>query len=158
MTVSPTEINALSRWVCSPELLPQSCIRRMNMKSASSRSAKPLSESCKSTSMQSKTDWGRLKADDAAVNPNQPEAAVKHIVRGIVRRGLAPLPSKISIHCAWIKTCWSGSKRKASAIRLESTPCRGRFVMHRFNWSAHADMQPKAAASRHGLRPGGLQR
>jgi hypothetical protein len=28
----------------------------------------------------------------------------------------------------------------------------------KFNWSAHADTQPKVAAARHGLRAGGLQR
>jgi uncharacterized protein (DUF4415 family) len=47
--------------------------------------------------MQSKTDWARLKADEAATSSEHPEADVKHIVRGIVRRGLQPLPSKASI-------------------------------------------------------------
>ncbi|WP_370584324.1 BrnA antitoxin family protein [Polaromonas sp. CG_9.11] len=53
----------------------------------------------KSISVKSKTDWARLR--DAAM-PGQPktehpEADVKHIVRGMVRRGLQPLPSKASI-------------------------------------------------------------
>ena len=67
------------------------------MKSASSLLEKPPSASRKSTSMKSKTDWSRLKAGDAAVSAEHPETAVKHIVRGIVRRGLQPLPSKASI-------------------------------------------------------------
>jgi len=50
--------------------------------------------------MQSKTDWARLKAE--ATLPGKaiaehPEADVRHIVRGIVRRGLQPLPAKASI-------------------------------------------------------------
>ena len=47
--------------------------------------------------MKSKTNWARLKADEAVASPEHPETAVKHIVRGIVRRGLQPLPSKASI-------------------------------------------------------------
>ena len=47
--------------------------------------------------MPSKTDWARLKADETSVSSEHPETAVKHIVRGIVRRGLQPLPSKASI-------------------------------------------------------------
>jgi uncharacterized protein (DUF4415 family) len=47
--------------------------------------------------MPSKTDWTRLKADEAVASAEHPEAAVKHIVRGIVRRGLAPEPAKASI-------------------------------------------------------------
>lgn len=50
--------------------------------------------------MQSKTDWTRLQAE--AVKPGKatagrPEADVRHIVRGIVRRGLQPLPAKASV-------------------------------------------------------------
>ncbi|MEO5669652.1 MAG: BrnA antitoxin family protein [Ramlibacter sp.] len=67
------------------------------MKSASSRSAKPQSAKRKSTSMKSKTDWVRLKADKPAPSADHPEADIKHIVRGVVRRGLQPLPSKASI-------------------------------------------------------------
>ena len=49
--------------------------------------------------MQSKTDWARLKKQAAAAKPSDehPEADVRHIVRGIVRRGLQPLPAKASI-------------------------------------------------------------
>ena len=47
--------------------------------------------------MKSKTDWTRLKADKAVGSSEHPEADIKHIVRGVVRRGLQPLPSKASI-------------------------------------------------------------
>ncbi|MBC7704295.1 MAG: BrnA antitoxin family protein [Rhodoferax sp.] len=69
------------------------------MKSASSRSEKPQSAKRKSTSVKSKTDWARLKAPGKAASPDRqhPEASVAHIVRGVVRRGLQPLPSKASI-------------------------------------------------------------
>ncbi|MEJ5991662.1 BrnA antitoxin family protein [Ramlibacter sp. PS3R-8] len=69
----------------------------MKVKSASSRSDKPQSAKRKSTSVKSKTDWERLKATKPAASPEHPEADVKHIVRGVVRRGLQPLPSKASI-------------------------------------------------------------
>ena len=68
------------------------------MKSASSRSAKPQTAKNKSSSVKSKTDWTRLKAAGAgAQTKDHPEADVAHIVRGVVRRGLQPLPSKASI-------------------------------------------------------------
>jgi uncharacterized protein (DUF4415 family) len=69
------------------------------MKSASSRSAKPQSAKRKSTSVKSKTDWARLKAASGVAKPTSehPESSVEHIVRGVVRRGLQPLPSKASI-------------------------------------------------------------
>ena len=49
--------------------------------------------------MKSQTDWARLKATGSAAKPTpeHPEASVAHIVRGVVRRGLQPLPSKASI-------------------------------------------------------------
>ena len=69
------------------------------MKSASSLSAKPPPVKRKSTSVKSRTDWDRLKAKErpAALTDEHPEASVQHIVRGVVRRGLQPLPSKASI-------------------------------------------------------------
>ena len=68
------------------------------MKSASSPSAKQPSAKRKSNSMRSKTDWVRLKRDAALKPaPEHPEASVGHIVGGIVRRGLQPLPGKASI-------------------------------------------------------------
>lgn len=52
-----------------------------------------------STSPKSKTDWARLKAMGKSATPttDHPEADINHIVRGVVRRGLKPLPSKTSI-------------------------------------------------------------
>ena len=47
--------------------------------------------------MKSKTDWARLKAETPINSPEHPEANIKHIVRGVVRRGLQPLPYKASI-------------------------------------------------------------
>lgn len=49
--------------------------------------------------MKSKTDWVRLKSgtDDVKATTEHPEAEVKHIVRGMVRKGLKPLPVKTSI-------------------------------------------------------------
>ena len=46
--------------------------------------------------MKSKTDWSRLLDSSAKARPTEehPEAEVAHIVRGIVRRGLKPTPSK----------------------------------------------------------------
>jgi len=51
------------------------------------------------SSAKSKTDWARLNSD---INPvklsaEHPEADIDRIVRGVVRRGLQPLPSKASI-------------------------------------------------------------
>jgi uncharacterized protein (DUF4415 family) len=73
--------------------------RRVTMKSELSRSAKQPRAKRKSTSMPSKTDWERLKKTDALpkISAHHPEADVGHVVRGIVRRGLQPLPSKASI-------------------------------------------------------------
>lgn len=69
------------------------------MKSASSRSAKPPKMKQTSSSTKSKTDWARLKSDikSAKLSAEHPEANISHIVRGVVRRGLQPLPSKASI-------------------------------------------------------------
>ena len=69
------------------------------MKSASSPSAKPQTVKRKSTSVKSKTDWAGLRSKSTPAKPSSehPEADVKHIVRGMVRRGLQPLASKASI-------------------------------------------------------------
>ena len=49
--------------------------------------------------MKSKTDWARLNAKSKLGTPSleHPEAAIRHIVRGVVRRGLQAAPSKASI-------------------------------------------------------------
>jgi uncharacterized protein (DUF4415 family) len=49
--------------------------------------------------MKYKTDCARLKSDagDMKATLEHPEADVNHIVRGMVRKGLEPLPAKASI-------------------------------------------------------------
>jgi uncharacterized DUF497 family protein len=75
-------------------------------------------------SMKSKTDWARLKSKDAsAPTAEHPEADVQHIVRGLVRRGLKPLPPKASISLRvdhdvleWFKTQGPGYQTKINAV------------------------------------------
>ena len=68
------------------------------MKSASFPSAKPQIGKRKPTSVKSKTDWAGLTSKTPGkATAEHPEADVKHIVRGMVRRGLQPLASKASI-------------------------------------------------------------
>ena len=95
------------------------------MESTSSRSEKLPSASRKSTSMKSKTDWTRLRsgADDAKSKPEHPEAEVKHIVRGLVRKGLKPLPSKASISLRvdqdvleWFKAQGTGYQTRINTV------------------------------------------
>ena len=95
------------------------------MKSASSRSEKLPSASRKSTSMKSKTDWARLRsgAGDVKPMPEHPEADVKHIVRGLVRKGLKPLPSKASISLRvdqdvleWFKAQGTGYQTRINTV------------------------------------------
>ena len=77
----------------------QSFTRRPTMKSASSRFAKQPPVKQTSSSMKSNTDWARLKAKAKSTTPTTAhlEADIRHIVRGVVRRGLQPVPSKSSI-------------------------------------------------------------
>jgi len=51
-----------------------------------------------SSSKASKTDWARvksMKSGDIKLTAEHPEADLKHLVRGIVRRGLKPVPPKV---------------------------------------------------------------
>ncbi|MBL8414193.1 MAG: BrnA antitoxin family protein [Propionivibrio sp.] len=75
--------------------------------------------------MKSKTDWARLESKK--VNPiaseDHPEADVRHIVRGIVRRGLQPLPPKASISLRldqdvleWFKAQGSGYQTRINSV------------------------------------------
>ena len=95
------------------------------MKSESSRSEKLPSASRKSTLMKSKTDWARLKAGagDAKPTSEHPESDVKHIVRGLVRKGLKPLPSKASISLRvdqdvleWFKAQGTGYQTRINTV------------------------------------------
>src|SRR5438105_13862673 len=93
------------------------------MKSASSRSAKPQTTKRKSTSMKSKTDWARLKSGKPAASDDHPEANIKHIVRGVVRRVLQPVPPKASISLrvdqdvrAWVKAQGPGYQTRINIV------------------------------------------
>jgi uncharacterized protein (DUF4415 family) len=75
--------------------------------------------------MKSKTDWARLKssASDATPMPGHPETDVKHIVRGLVRKGLTPLPSKASISLRvdqdvleWFKAQGTGYQTRINTV------------------------------------------
>jgi uncharacterized protein (DUF4415 family) len=75
--------------------------------------------------MKSKTDWARLKAgsEDAKPASAHPEADVRHIVRGLVRKGLKPLPSKASISLRvdqdvleWFKGQGTGYQTRINAV------------------------------------------
>jgi uncharacterized protein (DUF4415 family) len=75
--------------------------------------------------MKSKTDWARLKsgAGDAGPTPEHPEADVKHIVRGLVRKGLKPLPTKASISLRvdqdvleWFKAQGTGYQTRINTV------------------------------------------
>jgi hypothetical protein len=91
------------------------------MKSASSRSAKPQDMKRKSSSTKSKTDWARLETNRSNVKltAEHPEADVKHILRGIVRRGLQPLPATSSISLRVDRDVLECSRHKAPATKRE---------------------------------------
>lgn len=78
-----------------------------------------------STFSKSKTDWGRLldPSKSGAPTKEHPEAAVKHIVRGIVRKGLKPAPSKALVSLRvdqdvleWFKTQGAGYQTRINAV------------------------------------------
>jgi hypothetical protein len=53
----------------------------------------------RSPSRASKTDWKRVRAlkdEDIKFPAEHPELDVRHVVRGIVRHGLKPVPPKAS--------------------------------------------------------------
>src|SRR3546814_6926639 len=89
MTGSPTANSDLSPSGCLPVFPSQSSTRRPPMKYVSSPSAKRPAAKRKSSSMQSKTDWDRLKSKaSVSAAPEHPEADIRHVMRGVVRRGL----------------------------------------------------------------------
>lgn len=75
--------------------------------------------------MPSRTDWARLKrgAEAAAVTDEHPEADLRHIVRGVVRRGLQPQLPKASISLRvdqevleWFKAQGPGYQTRMNAV------------------------------------------
>ncbi len=83
-----------------------------------------LSKSSSSTT--SKTDWPRLKAmseQDIRLTDEHPAAEVDHIVRGIARQGLRPVPPKALISLrvdadvlAWFKAQGAGYQTRMNAV------------------------------------------
>lgn len=79
-----------------------------------------------SSSKVSKTDWTRVRAlknKDIKLSGEHPEAKVKHIVRGIVRRGLKPVPPKTAIALrldadvlSWFKSQGPGYQTRINAV------------------------------------------
>ena len=54
----------------------------------------------RSYSKASKTDWTRVRSmrdRDIQITSEHPEADIKHVVKGIVRRGLRAVPPKASV-------------------------------------------------------------
>jgi len=80
----------------------------------------------RSTSRTSETDWLRVRAmgdRDIVLSAEHPEATVKHVIRGIVRRGLKPVPPKASISLRvdadvleWLKAQGPGYQTRINAI------------------------------------------
>ena len=80
----------------------------------------------RSSSRTSKTDRRRVRAmreRDVRVSDEHPEADLKHIVRGIVRRGLRPVSSKTSISLRvdadvleWFKAQGPGYQTRINAV------------------------------------------
>ena len=78
------------------------------------------------SSKASKTDWARIqgmKDADIKLTSEHPEADLRHIVRGIVRRGLQPLPPKTSISLRvdadvlkWFKRKGPGYQTRMNAV------------------------------------------
>lgn len=74
----------------------------------------------------SKTDWKRIRAmedKDIKFTAEHPELDVRHIVHGIVRRGLKPVPPKASIALRvdadvleWFKAQGPGYQTRINAV------------------------------------------
>jgi uncharacterized protein (DUF4415 family) len=79
-----------------------------------------------SSSKASKTNWPRIRAmkdKDINLTAEHPLAGMKHIVRGIARRGLQPIPPKASISLRvdadvleWFKAQGSGYQTRMNAV------------------------------------------
>ena len=74
--------------------------------------------------MQSKTDWAKLKTKaGTSATAEHPEADMRHIVRGVVRRGLKPQPPKAAISLRleqdvleWFKAQGPGYQTRINAV------------------------------------------
>ncbi|MBZ0148720.1 MAG: BrnA antitoxin family protein [Pseudorhodoplanes sp.] len=93
------------------------------MKSASSRSEKRPNVKRASTSVKSRTDFTRLRSTKSTPTPEHPEADVRHIVQGVVRRGLRFQAPKAAISLRvdqdvleWFKTQGPGYQTRINAV------------------------------------------
>jgi uncharacterized protein (DUF4415 family) len=93
------------------------------MKSASSPSAKRPAVKRKSSPQPSRTDWSRLKSRAGSASREHPEADIRHIVRGVVRRGLKPQEAKTAISLRverdvleWFKAQGPGYQTRINAV------------------------------------------
>lgn len=73
--------------------------------------------------MQSKTDWPRLQSAAAEPSEDHPEAELRHIVRGVVRRGLKEPVAKAAVSLRldqdvleWFKTQGPGYQTRINAV------------------------------------------
>ncbi|MGH8173031.1 MAG: BrnA antitoxin family protein [Rhodanobacteraceae bacterium] len=96
----------------------------MPKKSASSRSATRHAAKPASISKKSRTDLRRLfSGEPGTPTPDSPEVDRRYIIRGIVRRGLAPGLPKTSIALrvdsdvlAWFKAQGAGYQTRMNAV------------------------------------------
>ena len=80
----------------------------------------------KSSSKASKTNWKRVRSmadKDIKLSAEHPEADVRHIMNGIVRRGLRPVPPKTAIALrldadvvSWFKAQGAGYQTRINAV------------------------------------------
>ncbi|MGH8175591.1 MAG: BrnA antitoxin family protein [Steroidobacter sp.] len=80
----------------------------------------------RSSTSKSRTDWKRIKTmedEDIVITEEHPEVNVRHIVRGIVRQGLKPVPPKASISLRldadvleWFKAQGPGYQTRMNAV------------------------------------------
>ena len=77
-----------------------------------------------SISRRSQTDWDRLRSSEPPETPaDHPEADLRHIVGGIVRRGLEPQPRRTAISLRieqdvldWFKAQGPGYQTRINAV------------------------------------------
>ncbi|HMN84076.1 MAG TPA: BrnA antitoxin family protein [Burkholderiaceae bacterium] len=95
------------------------------MRSTSSPSAKRQKAKRSDTSGKSRTDWSRLfdLEEDAKPTAEHPQVDLRKVVRGIVRRGLRPAPSKTLISLRldadvieWFKAQGPGYQTRINAV------------------------------------------
>ena len=80
----------------------------------------------RSSSAKSRTNCDRLQTlsgEDIHLTKEHPEADLQHIVHGIVRRGLKPLPAKVSVSLRidrdvleWFKAQGPGYQTRINAV------------------------------------------